>query len=191
MSQSPSSPNKNSPSPKTPQLQSPNVMPSNSFSVENLLSAKQKSGDSPKLIKPIPMLCTPTTSTAESTVPSLPPYYCFLRQPNFSGNQMPQTPHPMAIASAMAALNGGIVDPATLMMLQSLAASRTHSMSMAGLTKQTESSPNELNTSTSSSPQCMIPNASFSNWLTPSTEMSSSSSSGQLLSLKLFVGLLF
>jgi hypothetical protein len=141
-------------------------MPTNSFSVKSLLSEKQKKEEPGNLIKPIPMLGTPTTSSAQSINSGLP-YYCsaFFPQAN---------PHSIAIASAMAALNGGMVDPTTLLMLQSLATTRTQTMS----SKQAESSPTEMNTSTSSSPQCIMPSAGFSNWLTPSTELSSSSSLG-------------
>jgi hypothetical protein len=124
---------------------------SNAFSVQNLLSPTPKPNE---LIKPVPMIT--------STGTAFP--YCFIAPPNCT-NQ----PNPMAIAAAMAALNGGIVDPSMIMMLQSL--------SVNGV-KKPENSPTD---STTSSPQCMAP---F--WLTPTTEISSSSSLGNITMLFLY-----
>lgn len=170
----------------TPESTSP-TMPSNSFSVKNLLSENQKTDESNShLIKPIPMPCTPTTSS--NSQPSFPlPHYCASFLQSTIPGQLPTTPispHPIAIMNAMAALNGGVVDPAALLMLQTLTAARTQPMTtLTSSARPTAGSPHDQNTSNSSSPRCMIPNAGFPNWLTPSTELSSSSSSGLFLVL--------
>lgn len=176
-----------SPTPSSNSKPASPVVPSNSFSVMSLLSGKHKAEDpTSTLIKPIPMLGTPTNSERNTTAFTFPPHCAaFLpsgtpQMPTTPINQI--TPHPMAIMNAMAALNRGMVDPTTLLMLQSLAVARSQAAlacpTLMAPPKPAGGSPSEMNVSNSSSPQCLMPNASFSNWLTPSTEMSSSSSSG-------------
>lgn len=154
------------------------VAHSNPFSVMSLLSGKQKVGDSLNtLIKPVPMVSTLTPPGNNPAAFTFSPHCAALFTPQVT--PVSQTvPHPMTIMNAMAALNGGMVDPATLLMLQSLAAVRNQAMTVMGPSRPAESSPTEMNVSNSSSPQCLLPSANLSNWLTSSTEMSSSSSSG-------------
>lgn len=163
------------------------VAPSNSFSVMSLLSGKQKVGDSVNtLIKPVPMLSNTLTPPGSNPAGAFTfsPHCAALFTPQVATTPVSQTvPHPMTIMNAMAALNGGMMDPATLLMLQSLAVVRNQAMTVMGSSRPPESSPTEMNVSNSSSPQCLLPSANLSNWLTSSTEMSSSSSSGACYSL--------
>ncbi|KAI6240188.1 Homeobox protein vab-15 [Aphelenchoides fujianensis] len=151
----------------------PASTPSSSFSVQNLLSPTPKGEDAGQtLIKPVPVLGTPTTSATPIAFP-----FC----PTFLPNCPPNSafPHQMALATAMA-LNGGMIDPSTLLMLQSLAVPRPPTLTYAPNTMKTaETSPTDSTASTSSSPQALMPSTNFPNWIASSSELSSSSSSDE------------
>ncbi|KAI6215225.1 Homeobox protein vab-15 [Aphelenchoides besseyi] len=141
---------------------------SNSFSVQNLLAATSKTDDTPQsVVKPIPVVGTPTTSTAPIPFPFCPTFL-----PNCTGSTLPQS---MALAAAMA-LNGSSVDPSTLLMLQTLGIPRPSLMNCTTSTlKAEETSPTGSTASTSSSPR-LIPH--FSHW-NPTSDFSSPSSSDE------------
>ncbi|KAI6188271.1 Homeobox protein vab-15 [Aphelenchoides besseyi] len=147
----------------------PRSTTSNSFSVQNLLTDTVKSDDTPQsVVKPIPVVGTPTTSTAPVPLPFCPTFL-----PNCTTSNFPH--QSMALAATMA-LNGNSIDPSMLLMLQSLGLPLSSLMNCTTSTlKAEETSPTGSTASTSSSPHLI---SNFSHW-NPTCDFSSPSSSDE------------